>query len=462
MGQALANNVGQSAQTAQGALAQNVADYQNQFSSLPTEAQADQNIQNTLTNTEQDTVGSAPVTQYQGYLNDTQSYSNPQTGGAATTSADPATLQTINGANGTNDYANTQQDYTTAANNLADTQSESGRDILLQNQYGQDGQSYNQGEQSFDQLLLQQNPANAQALQSVYQQYNPTVGIDNNAADAAFGQSADLYGANQAATTQAANVATTNTAIQTDAQNALQAQIGTDTTGINSELAAAQAAQNSQYGTLQQSLDTGSLSPLQLQGLGLNPNQNLYGVTAGQVASFLNPESSPVTADQAATSQDFTNANALQLLAAGQNYSQSANLGLTGTAPESANTGPTYNVGGLDALIGANQGAYNQAVSNFETEALQNESKQASNSSMAGQINSGSSLQQMENYMQTLANEEASTPDFQATGGNSPTAAPFTSPITDLSQLNAALDKYNTNETLSNYAKPDPLRGVSR
>lgn len=358
IGQTLANTVGQSAQTAQGALQNNVNDYNNQFSSLPTEAQAQTNMQNTLGNTAQDTVGSAPVTQFQGYLNDTQSYNNPQAGGTSTTSATPQTLQTINGANGQNDYGTTQSDYTTAAQNLADTQSESGRDVLLQNQYGQGGQQYNSGEQAFDQLLVEQNPANAQALNSVYQQYNPTVGLDTNTADAAYGTSSDLYNANNAAATKAANVATTNSAIQTDAQNALQSAITTDTGTVNNELTAGQSGQDSNYQALQQALTQNDLTPAQLQELGLTQGQQTYGVNGAQLASYLNPEGSPLNVDQTATGTDFGNSAALQALASGQSYAQSASLGLTGGAPQAMPNAPTFNLGGFNSAVNANQAAF--------------------------------------------------------------------------------------------------------
>ena len=448
LGQSLANNVGQSAQTAQGALSQNVSDYNNQFSSLPTQAQADTNIQNTLTNTAQDTTGSAPVTQYQGYLNDTQSYSNPQSNGVATTSATPATLQTINGANGQNDYATTQQDYTTAANQLADTQSESGRDILLQNQFGQNGQAYNQGEQSFDQLLLQQNAGNAQALQNVYQQYNPTVGVDNNANDAAFGTSADLYNANNAASATAANAAATNTAIQTDAQNALQSQIGTDTTNVNNELTAAQTAQDQQYQALQSGLYGNDLSAQQAQQLGLTQGMNLQGVTDQQLASYLGPEGAPLTVNQAANQQDYTNQSALQALAAGQPYAQGANLGLSGTGPQ-AIQGPTYNTGALQSQIGTNQGLLGTADATTQT-AIDKFIAQAAaetagqNAAMTWQMGSGLAGTAAQNpIVDQLAGESLSQQVAALLGQDAPSlnqSQPANA--TAVSQLDAALAAY--------------------
>lgn len=431
MGQTLANTVGQSAQAAQGALSQNVNDFQNQYSSLPTQAQADTNIQSTLANPYQDTAGSAPVTQYQGYLNNSYSYGNPQADGTTATSANPATLQTINGASGQNDYTNTQNAYTTASNNLADTQSESGRDILLQNQYGSSGQQYNPGEQSFDQLLLQQNPSNQQALQSVYDQYNPTVGADTNTADAAFGTSKDLYNANNDATAYNQGWQGTLGNIQTDAQNALQGAITSDTSDLSGRLTSSQSSRDADYQAIQSGIASNQLTADQLQSLGVSPGTATYNVSG---SPYLSPEGLPLNLNQVATDQDVANANALQLLAAGQSYGQSANLGLLPGGIQAASPEYTFNNTGFGQATTAAQQSYQNQIASLaaslqgpqaQLALLQSDPNASANNGAGGtvsEIGSGGSnvnaIQTQENALAAqIAQIQAQQAALQASGG---------------------------------------------
>lgn len=341
VGQTLANNVDQSAQNAQGALNQNVSDYNKQYSALPTQEQAHTNIQNTLGNLEQVNSDPSQVSQYQSYLNNSYDY-----GGGASA---PSSFQNVKGANGQSDYSNTQQAYNTASQNLQNTQSESGRDLLLQNQYGSNGQQYNQGEQAFDQLLLQQNPGNQAALNNTYQKYQGSIlpGANTN------GLSNDIYQASQAADTTAQNWKNTSAAIQNEANTALQGSIGSHAGDVQSQLAKAQAQRDADYQAVAQGLKGNNLTPMQLQQLGLTDGTQTYGVDMGQ---FLSQEGPALNANQTASASDYANAKALQALASGQTYAQSANLGL-GAAPQNSDipAAYTFNKGAFTQAIGQNQ-----------------------------------------------------------------------------------------------------------
>lgn len=346
VGNTLAQTVGNSAQSAQSALNQTNQDFQNQYSNIPTQDVAHNSIASILGDYANDTAGSSNVNQYQNFLNNSYNY----TDAAGNSASNPWSLQSINGANGQNEWSNTQNAYQQAANNLTNTQSEAGRDSLLNSQYGNNGKQYNSGEQNLDQYLLESNRDNQNTLNNVYNQY--ASGIVPTSSN---GMSADLNNALTGAQTYASNIANTQKTIQSDAAKALQDAIANGTQSVQGGLTSAQSARDAEYNSLASALQNNSLSADQLKALGLTQGINTYGVTPSQ---YLSAEGSPLTANQTATADQFAMAKAYQALAAGQSYANTANLGL-GANQETAAPAYTFNKDSFNQAVQTNQNAYN-------------------------------------------------------------------------------------------------------
>lgn len=352
LGNTLASTVGSSAQAAQGALGQTQQDFQNQYSNVPTADAANSSISSILGDTANDTAGSANVNQYQNMLNNTYTYTN----GDGTTSANPYSLQNTVGADGSNDWSKTQSAYDTAANNLSNTQTEQGRDSLLNSQYGTGQAQYNSGEQALDQYLLQGNQQNQDTLSNVYNQYAGGI-----VPDSTTGTSADLSNSQNTATGYANYVAGNQVAVQTAAQTALQNAISQGTAGVNSELTTAQAGRDSDYQNILSALKSNTLSADQLSQLGLTSGMNLYNIDP---STQLSAEGGALNVNQSATASDYAKAAALQALASGQTYSGTANLGLAAAPDTSTTPAYTYNAAGLSQAAANAQTAMNNELQN--------------------------------------------------------------------------------------------------
>jgi hypothetical protein len=275
-------------------------------------------------------------------------------------------------------WSTVQNDYNTANQNLQDTQTESGQDVLLQNQFGQNGQQYNAGEQNFDDLLLQQNPANQTALNSVYNQYAPnemiaqasTTNPTQNAA-AQAGESTDIYNALQGSQNYVANEQNAALGIQNQATGDLSNQIGNLGTSVTGEIGTDSSNYQNEFNQLQTGLQDNNLSAAQLQELGLTQGENLYGANPD---SFLtenaNPYSGTGAANAAATAGDWNNFQGITALLGGYSgtnqatdLSQLGQVGLTGTQPTTpvSSTPYSFNNTNFNNAVTSGQASYNAA-----------------------------------------------------------------------------------------------------
>jgi hypothetical protein len=239
IGQGIASTVGNQAQQAQSDLASVQQGFQNQTPYSTLNSYSPSQIDSTLNASQYATPGS-DTTNAENILNDNW--------GITPTVSDITQYAPASGQTGPS-WNTAQNDYTTANQNLQDTQTESGRDVLLQNQYGQSGTQYTPGEQNFDQLLLEQNPGNQSQLNAVYNQYSPGVIAPaanstqaQTEADSGYaGLSPDLYNAIQTADTYNTNEQNLATQDQTQANTDLTNQI----TGLGQNLSGEEtAAQN--------------------------------------------------------------------------------------------------------------------------------------------------------------------------------------------------------------------------
>jgi len=329
MGQTIGGNVGGQAGQSQKDLSSLGQGFQNQ--------QPYQDINNT-SGAQVDQAFSDP-SQYSGAIpkstSKAESYLNNSYGAMPATSD----ITQYQGANGQS-WAGLQNEYNTANNNLQNTQSESGRGVLLKDQYGKNGQQYNQGEQSFDQLLLQQDPNSQNTFNNLYQQYAPGIVTGQGGAS---GQSADLSNAYTTAQNYAQKEQGLGAQYQAQAQGDLNNQISKLSNMVGYEKNAASTDYQSSYDQIANALASGTITQAQADQLGLKA-QNTYGVSAGSyLTENTNPYAGANGANAAAGAQDFNSFQGLQSLLSGYQGANSADynkalsgVGLTGTYDDAA------------------------------------------------------------------------------------------------------------------------------
>lgn len=312
------------------------------------------------------------TTQAENYLNNNWGF----TPAASDITQYGAQTQTSPGGTQGPNWGTITSDVNTAGQNLQATQSEAGRDQLLQNQFGQNGINYGQGLQNFDQLLLQQNPENQTALNSVYNQYAPQFISPQGGSSTAIPQ----FEQNAITGSQAYDAAEKAKAAgyQTQATADLNNQIGNLASSVQSNDAAKAGNYYNDYNQYLRGIEQGILTPDQESTLGINGNPNIYNLSREQLASNLTANNNPYTgtqaADYGASAQDWQNFQGLQALIDGMsnNATEQAALaksGLTGTeaAAQALPVSPSYNfnVGNFNSQIQNAAAGYNQAVQNF-------------------------------------------------------------------------------------------------
>jgi hypothetical protein len=269
-------------------------------------------------------------------------------------------------------WANAQQQAQNFQQQGQNAQSATGQLALLQGQYG--SPSYSQGQQSIDQLLLQNNPQEQHNLGQLQQIAGQTQGTLNTAQNQVTTAGQGVQN-NISQLNQAAQNALTGTIGTTDsnAQDNTAGNYGTGLLGnLGSQAAQEVAASNNAYSQAQADINQGNYSPL-LSVMGVNSGQNTYGLTPTQIAQFLTgPTGSGATPTSGSqltpglagtmTAQQANQVNALNQLAgtSGLTSSLQSQLGL-GSAPAQAGTvqayTPTYNAAGLQtALTNAQSG----------------------------------------------------------------------------------------------------------
>lgn len=240
-----------------------------------------QNTQNEIQNTNQgfnQSVQNGSVTENSGAVNQAiQDASDIQVGQNLSVADQAAFDQQANASySGPTDftqsggYSQAALDAGTAANTAQEAGTESGQDVLLQNQFNNASTNgYNQGEQNLDQLLLEGSGGGNAVTQAANQWSGLSNVLNNdvNTGDAAAAQAQTET--QQAATDALAAFNTGRTAADTSVQNYLnnaQANYSTDFNGL-------QAALNgyNESGDL-------NLTAQEAAMLGLNTNQPLYNL----------------------------------------------------------------------------------------------------------------------------------------------------------------------------------------
>lgn len=301
MGNQLVGNLNTEGQTAQSGIDKTSQDFQN-----------DLNSSGTSLTTEQPWLDSTLAAPVQNNTSDDDSrFQNDLSGQYA-------------GPNNLSDessYGDTDTDVNKATTDLGLSGSEAGRMTLLQDQYGANGQQYNQGEQSLDQLLLEGNPNTQAGLQSSQDQY---ANLGSNWATAATT-------ANQ---NSQQRIADTN-AVNQYAQTGLGNDYTTEGTNLDNTVASDTAARDAAYQSmLADASKPSSLTQADAEALGLSPGQTLYNTT---LPSYITEGTGQIDRSNVATADDYAKMAALAGL------SGQAQTVLPGTAP-SGTVGPYVNV----------------------------------------------------------------------------------------------------------------------
>lgn len=290
-----------------------------------------QNAENDVTNASQDftnQVNAGTVQANPNSINQDIADAQNLTAGQTYSQSDLNDFQTQANANYTgptdfttnSQYGQAQNSVNNASQSLSQLGSEAGRDVLLQNQYGNASPTgYTHGESNLDQLLLEGNPANQTAMQNVRNQYSGINSILSNATNQnnAAAQAAVTTNQNTAAGARAA-LANANTQFQT---------------GIQNQTNTAQTNHAQSYSDIMAAIGSNQINPEQLQQLGLNPGTQLWGMTPQQVQGYITQGAAP-TMYNTATANQYAQAAALARLggAGGVNYLPTANASQAGTA----------------------------------------------------------------------------------------------------------------------------------
>lgn len=245
-------------------------------------------------------------------------------------------------------YSQAQQDINSAQNEINETGSEAGRDVLLQNQYANASPTgYNQGEQNLDQLLLEDNPQNQSTLSGLQSQYsglgqlltNTTQSEDAQAAQAASTDTATAGAANAA-------LSAANTNLQNNITNAATSAQTNDATAYNQALA---------------DLKSGSLTQQEMTNLGITNGEQYY--ITNPTDYLTQTPATGITPTNVATADEYAQAQALAQLA-GQTssaYLPGADASQAGTAPNPY----TFNTAQFNNDVGSDAASMNNALNTF-------------------------------------------------------------------------------------------------
>lgn len=241
---------------------------------------------------------------------------------------------------GFNGYSQAQQDINTASNNANATQSEAGRDVLLNQQYaGASANGYNQGENNLDQLLLEDSPGAQSALQPLAQQWSGLGGALSNAVSTG--------------NANATAASSTDQATSNAAEGALNTATQNFENQINSGLQNLQSQDTNSYNQVLADIQNGQISSADYAALGIDPNAHNYlyqntsataqPVYTNDMANYLTQGAAP-TLQSYATTDQYAQAAALAQLAgqSSSGYLAPGSVSQAGTAE----TAPAYTFNG--------------------------------------------------------------------------------------------------------------------
>lgn len=262
-------------------------------------------------------------------------------------------------ATGFSGYNQAQTDTNTAQQSAGETQSESGRDVLLNNQYeNTSANGYNQGENNLDQLLLEDSAGGQSALQPLAQQWSGLNGALNNTVSA--GNAA------------AQNAVTTDQATSAAATGALGTANTNFQNQLNTGLTALQTKDTNSYNQILAALKSGALPSADYAALGIDPSTHIYAgsdangnPTGLNTQSYLSQGSAP-TLQTYATADQYAQAQALAQLS-GQSSSGFLAPGSVSQAG-TAETAPAYsfNTDKFTADNNTQQAEYANTVTNIQ------------------------------------------------------------------------------------------------
>jgi hypothetical protein len=332
-----------------------------------TEQQAAQNVQNLVQGTANaGQAGSGWTTNAQGNLTDQNAVNQFQ-----------AALNTQYQAPNVN-WSNQQQQLQNFQQAGQNAQSATGQTALLQQQYG--SPSYTQGQQSIDQLLLQNNPQEQHNLGQLQQIAGSAAGTLGNAQNqvTTAGQTTQnninqlnqaAQGALQGAIGTQGSIAVNPSTGTATAGFTPAALTGTAGGGLLGTLAsqATNEAVNTQnaYNQTQQAIQNNQWTPGLLQAAGLTSGQSAYGLTntpAGLstlASDILGPSAAQLTPGLSGTmtAQQAAQANALESLAGNNSLGATLQQALGQSANTQAQAGgvqaynPTFNTGNLQSQL---------------------------------------------------------------------------------------------------------------
>lgn len=293
-------------------------------------------------------------------------------------------------------YGQSQQDIDQAQKSLSQTGSESGRKVLLQNQYnGASENGYNQGEQNLDQLLLENSGGGKAALEPLQSQWS--------------GLGSLLSNATQAQNAAAQQAVTTDQATAKAAQDALAAASGKFQGDLNSGYSAAKTGASTAYSQALSDLKSGTLTADEAKVLGLSNGETLFNVDP---THYLTPGQSP-TLYNYATADQYAQAAALAKLA-GQNDSTflpGEYASQAGTAPAAYGFNADQFKSDIGAAKAAFQGTLNETYNGYTMQDIMrtgNTAQETANyNQLASAINNGDAATAYnllnQQYQQTLA-----------------------------------------------------------
>ena len=385
LGQQIASTVGGQAQQAQSDLNTLQQGFQNQAPYSAINSTTNQTVDNAFSDPSQYASGSgANYTQAENYLNNNW--------GLDSASKDIQQYAPTSGPT----WSSVGSEYNTANQNLQDTQSESGRDLLLQNQFGGNGSAYNQGEQNFDQLLLQQSPQNQTAFQGVYNQYSPGVVVSPTSTN---GQSADLTNALTSSQNYVTGEQAKATGFANQAGQDLSNSISNLNSGIGGEVTADNATNAAAYQAMANALQGNTATKEQLAGLnkvGAPQIQQGEGIYNIQLQNYL-AQGPSYTNSTAATGQDLSNYQGLQALLSG--YQPPSGSTAPGAATDQQALGSIFGASGVPTAQAAPINPYSFNGTQFTAD--QQAAGTNYNSALQDAVNSGAS----QSALQALINQ---------------------------------------------------------
>jgi hypothetical protein len=300
--------------------------------------QANQYVSNALTDPTSFAKDSGNVSQFQNYLNAQNNYTAPG-------QFDPNQL-----------YQNQVQNYQASTSNLG---SQSGRQAALQQMYN--NPYYTQGKSNLDNLILSKG-VNANGVNQLQQLQQNTQGYNQNLQNA--------YNTNNNNINNSiAQYGQDAQAVQANTQDALGGSI----TGLYDQYAnnlpTLTANRQSAYDIARNTLGQGNVTQDMVSKFGINPGQALYGIDPTQ---YLTMNTSTPTVQNTISSSDQDKMNA---------YNQLAGNALTGTSASDLaalqnnkqagtfdSTPYTFNTGGFNNAVGAQQAAYQNALQQLQVD----------------------------------------------------------------------------------------------